>query len=121
MKHELKIESSISFNTGKYYWKNGKRYEGGFQNGKRHGKGTMFTGDGDRFLRRLEYFVGRCRNITFSENRYDGEWEAGKPVGSGVLTQFSVKVPVDWVDGKPVPRKPHVKRPTFAQMMQELS
>jgi hypothetical protein len=55
-----------------------------------------------------------------SPTRYEGEWKAGKPVGSGVLIQFRVEVPVEWIDGKPVPMKPYVERPKFTEILKKL-
>jgi MORN repeat len=46
--------------TGLYIWKDGERYEGEWQEGKFHGKGTKTLPDGTIF---------------------DGDWEEGRPVG----------------------------------------
>jgi hypothetical protein len=46
-------------------WADGDKYEGGFENGERHGKGVITFADGDK---------------------YEGGWENGKQHGKGVHT-----------------------------------
>ena len=50
---------------GKYTWKDGRVYEGGYVNDKKEGKGVYIWHDG---------------------RKYDGEWKEGKQHGTGVYT-----------------------------------
>lgn len=70
-------------------WTNadGRRYAGGWRNGKRHGEGTMEYADGS------SYTGGFCdglrdgagRYASASSDMYDGEWKKGLMHGSGKL------------------------------------
>lgn len=52
---------------GRYYYANGDKYVGEFENGKKNGKGIMYWGAKSRF----------------AGNRYDGEWKEDKMHGKG--------------------------------------
>ncbi len=56
---------------GVYQWRDGDRYEGRYENGKRSGKGTYYWKSGDR---------------------YEGEWENDKRNGEGTLYDSDGKI-----------------------------
>ena len=64
----------------KYQYEDGSKYEGGWLNNKRHGKGTLTTADGFIFM---------------------GQFKNGEPEGKGILrTPSGEEKKVVWRDGK---------------------
>lgn len=53
---------------GKYFYANGDKFVGEFQNGKKNGLGIMYWG----------------ANSKFKGNRYEGEWKDDEMSGRGV-------------------------------------
>ena len=77
------IDSNIiQYFQGKFYWKNGDRFEGEFKDGNQHGQGKKLYLLNDLLILKLfNTFIGK--SFLINGNRYEGEWKDGKKRGLG--------------------------------------
>ena len=79
----------------------GGRYEGGYQNGERHGRGLRTWPNGDRYDGEWRYgqFTGRGVMTWADGRRYGGEWRDGRPDGRGEATIGGIVYSGVWIHG----------------------
>ena len=86
---------------GTYYWNDGDKYEGNWIHGERTGKGTYYYSDGDKYVGDFVdgYFHGKGTYYWTDGDRYEGDWLNGKRTGKGTY-YFSNgnKYEGDWQD-----------------------
>ena len=77
------------------WWDKGPRYEGDWENGRRHGQGTYhhekfnYSGDWRNDKKDGE---GKCEWNDEFNTSYDGEWEKDKQDGEGVEKQAGLEI-----------------------------
>jgi hypothetical protein len=72
---------------GTYTFANGNKYEGEYEDGKRHGQGTFIFADGEMYLGEFKNGNYHGKSIyTFANgNKYIGQWQGGKFNGPGTF------------------------------------
>ena len=83
-------------------WKNGDRYDGSMQSGKKHGSGTFTWANGQRYEGEwADDVINGSGTLHYTNgDRYVGSFVNGAPHGKGTYTLQNGDVYVgDWVDG----------------------
>ena len=88
---------------GSYFFQNRDRYEGKWEKGKQQGQGTYLFLNGDKYEGKWEGGIKHGQGIYFfSEgDTFVGQWKDGKPHGKGMYTYPSGEKYIgEWKDGK---------------------
>ena len=86
-----------------YVWEDGSRYEGAYEDGKRHGKGVYYHKSGSKYTGQQKY--GRREGFGtyyyISGNKYQGYWDAEVKHGEGTLySEGKILKEGTWVKGE---------------------
>ena len=83
-------EGDVNYNgeehgKGTFYWNNGEKYIGQFQNRKFHGQGTYYYENGDRYVGQWKNDLRSGKGVIYFHEggSYDGEWLENKRNGYG--------------------------------------
>lgn len=89
------------------YWNTGERYQGEWQDNKKHGKGTVVYKNGDKYegdwagdLRHGLGTLWTCKEGKYVV-RYNGEWRDDQPTGHGTFFEENGdSYEGDWLNGR---------------------
>ena len=86
-KYEGDWENDEIKGKGIYYYKNGDRYEGDLKNNKREGKGIYYYKNGDRYEGECKDDKAEGKGIFYYNNgdKFEGFWKNNKKDGKGIM------------------------------------
>ncbi|CAF3467181.1 unnamed protein product [Rotaria socialis] len=84
------------------YYPDGSRYEGALEDNKRHGKGSFYRANGEKYIGTWmdDEINGQGVYTWPSGTRYEGNWKDGKQYGNGTLHASDGRIYVGlWING----------------------
>ena len=86
-KYEGMFENNQRHGKGTYYYANGDKYVGMWKNGKAHGKGTFYWADGEKYVGMWENDQKHGKGTYYwaDGDRYEGDWKNDKKHGKGTF------------------------------------
>ncbi|CAF2063927.1 unnamed protein product [Rotaria magnacalcarata] len=84
------------------YYPDGSRYEGALEDNKRHGKGSFYRANGEKYIGTWmdDEINGQGVYTWLSGTRYEGNWKDGKQYGNGTLHAADGRIYVGhWING----------------------
>jgi hypothetical protein len=87
---------------GTYFFPNGDRYEGKWKRGKQHGEGTYFFSEGDKYVGNWKDGKKHGKGTYFfaDGDRFEGNWKDGEAHGKGAYVYPGGEIySGEWKDG----------------------
>ena len=101
-RYEGGFKNGLKEGKGVEYYSNGERFEGYFRNGLREGKGKYIWKNGDKYEGDFKKGKREGNGIMYYKNgsRYEGEFKNGKPEGKGIYNWNEGRYEGDFKNGK---------------------